>query len=45
MYLANYINLICKQCNNEFTIKKGGEKLFCSKECKSKNRKGLDNKY
>lgn len=33
--MATIVTLICKECGKVFTMKKGTEKLFCSKECKS----------
>lgn len=43
--MATMINLTCKNCKNVFTVKKGCEKLFCSKECKLKYRRNDDKKY
>jgi len=36
--MATIINLKCNYCSNDFTVIKGKEKLYCSKECKSNAR-------
>jgi len=43
--MATIVSLVCEECNNEFTCKKGTEKKFCSINCKTNNRKKLDSIY
>ena len=43
--MATIVNLICKECGISFNVKKGNEKMFCSKKCKSDNRHKIDEIY
>ena len=43
--MATIVNLICKYCKNDFNVKKGKEKQFCSKKCKLAHRAQSDNKF
>jgi len=43
--MATIVKLICKFCGKEFSVNKGKERIFCSKECKSKNRIDIDSVF
>jgi len=43
--MATFIKLICKNCGNEFEVRKGKEKKTCSSDCKRELRKKQDLKY
>ena len=43
--MPTMIKLICKECGIEFQMKKGKEKMFCSKKCKLQHRARKDEIY